>query len=471
MIGGLRLGIVLKEHQLAVVGLAGSRARQVFTLEDQENPAAVLRGELEARRLRVRGAALGLPRSLATVKVLELPAVGGSLSQMVAFELERHVPFPAEDAAFDFLPLPAARGAPQRVLVVACERRTVDRALRMLEEARLAPRSLSVACHDLVSLLGPWGKGKPAVWVHLVGDDAELLFLEGRRLRLSRSVPAADLTGEIGKSLMHLGWEEPAGLWVSGDRAQEVLAGGLAGVGAAPGPPPLSSRARTAVASLGDSANGLTILALAVALAPRHRALNLLPAALRPRQLTWGQWVTAGNLAAAALLGVALLFARGYQVERHLNRINTAIRALDPEVKAVERLMSEVERKRQLLATLKTVEESALRPLPLLRELTELIPPDAWLTTVSFDTKSVEFTGQATAANQLIPLLEGSPRLEKVEFASPVTRGRDKEQFRIKASWETPPKPPAATPPATPAAARPPGPPAARPTARPQGAR
>jgi hypothetical protein len=58
----------------------------------------------------------------------------------------------------------------------------------------------------------------------------------------------------------------------------------------------------------------------------------------------------------------------------------------------------------------------------------------------------VELTGQATAANQLIPLLENSPRLEKVEFASPVTKGRDKEQFRIRASWEVPRK--AAPPPA-----------------------
>ena len=466
MIGGLRLGIVLKDQRLAVVALSGNRARQVFTLEEQENPSAVLRGELEARRLKVRRASLALPRSLATVKLLELPpTVGGSLAQMVAYELERHVPFPAEDAAFDFLPLPSRRGAPQRVLVVACERRTVDRALRLLEEARLAPRSLTVACHDLLSLLGGRAKAKRAVWVHIAGDDAELLFLKGPRLHLSRSVPAnADLTDEIRKSLMHLNWEELAGLWVSGDRAQEVLASGeLAGLGAAPAPPPLSPSARTAVASLGESANGLTVLALAAALAPRHRPLNLLPPALRPRRLTWGQWVTSANVAAAALFGIALLFGQGYQSQRQLNRLNADIRALDPEVKAVERLVADVQKKRQLLATLRTVEESALHPLPLLREMTELIPADAWLTTVSLDTKGLEITGQATAANQLIPLLESSPRLEKVEFASPVTKGRDKEQFRIRASWETPP--------ATPAPAGPPGPPAAPPAARPRGAR
>lgn len=466
MIGGGRLGIVLRDQRLAVVALAGGRVSQVFTLEEQENPAAVLRGELDSRRLRARRVSLGLQRSLATVKVLELPpAVGGSLAQMVAFELERHLPFPAEDAAFDFVPLPSPSGAPQQVLLVACERRTVDRALRLLEEARLAPRSLGVACHDLPALLGAWPRGKRAVWAHLVGEEADLLFLDGPRLRLSRSVPAgagADLADEIRKSLPHLGWDEVGGLWVSGDRAAELLASpDLAAFGAPLTPPPLSSPARKAVTSLGESANGLTLLALAVALGPRHRPVNLLPPAVRPRQLTWGQLVTSVTVAAVALLGIALLFAQSYQSERHLARLNAAVRALDPEVKAVERLQSEGERKRQILATLQSVQDKALHPLPLLRELTDLIPPDAWLTTLSLDPNGVEITGQATAANQLIPLLEGSPRLQNVEFASPVTKGRDKEQFRIKAAWEIPPKAsasgPSAATPASPAAAKPGG--------------
>jgi Fimbrial assembly protein (PilN) len=111
-----------------------------------------------------------------------------------------------------------------------------------------------------------------------------------------------------------------------------------------------------------------------------------------------------------------------------------------------------------------------------LRELTDLLPSDAWLTTISLDNKGVELTGQAAAASGLIPVLENSPRFARVEFASPVTRGRDKEQFRIRAAWETPTAasdsgpggasaavtpPPVAPPP--PAAGAPSAPPAASP--------
>jgi len=114
----------------------------------------------------------------------------------------------------------------------------------------------------------------------------------------------------------------------------------------------------------------------------------------------------------------------------------------------VEKVVQELDRKRQLLATIQSIESTGLRPLPILRELTDLLPPDAWLTMLVLDTKGVELTGQAQAAAALIPVLENSPRLERVEFSSPVTRGRDREQFRIRAAWESgvPPGAPPPTP-------------------------
>src|SRR5262249_58915910 len=128
----------------------------------------------------------------------------------------------------------------------------------------------------------------------------------------------------------------------------------------------------------------------------------------------------------------------------------------DPDVRAVEKVARELEHKRQLVATVEKINASSLQTLAVLRELTEILPSDAWVTYLAFDSKGVELTGQAGAASNLIPLLENSPRLERVEFASPVTRGRDREQFRIRAAWEAPAPPPAAPP----QAAKPPAAPA-----------
>jgi Tfp pilus assembly protein PilN len=147
--------------------------------------------------------------------------------------------------------------------------------------------------------------------------------------------------------------------------------------------------------------------------------------------------MTAGLAAATVVLGILALMAPGWREQRHLSRINAEIARLDPNVKEADRVLRELERKRKLIATADGVEAAAIRPLPVLRDLTELLPNDAWLTTVSLDPKGVELTGAASAASTLIPLLENSPRLERVEFSSPVTRSRDnREQFRIRAAWE-----------------------------------
>jgi len=145
-----------------------------------------------------------------------------------------------------------------------------------------------------------------------------------------------------------------------------------------------------------------------------------------------------GALVATLLLALMAPLAPGFAENRRLARLNREIARIDPDVKAVERVARELEHKRQLVATVGKVGATSLQPLAVLRELTEILPNDAWVTYLAFDAKGVEMTGQAGAASTLIPLLENSPRLERVEFASPVTRGRDREQFRIRAAWEAP---------------------------------
>ena len=89
-----------------------------------------------------------------------------------------------------------------------------------------------------------------------------------------------------------------------------------------------------------------------------------------------------------------------------------------------------------MLTALELVQASRVPALPALRELTETLPAGVWLQSLTMDRQGVELTGQADAASTLIPLLEASPRLERVEFTSPVTKTQNKEQFRIRAAWE-----------------------------------
>jgi Tfp pilus assembly protein PilN len=441
-----KFAIVL--HGERLIAAAVRRDRVETFIVEAEQPATALRAELDARKLSPRKVAVGLPRASVTVKPIELPPVAGAVRDMVRFELERHLPFPADDAPFDFVPLvykaegQALPTEGQRVLVAAAERRLVDAALRLADEARLRPISVTVAAHDLVGLVHADRQGRVA-WVHRTGKIADLLFVVGGTIVLSRAVPAADeslIADEIKRSLTMLRWRTCDAIWISGDveAPGAPTSTALTGLGAPVTAPPYTARARRLLSRNDGPPGGASELAIAVAARRRARPLDLIPDARRPRRLSRTQLATLGTLAATLILVLAALLYPGYRTTRYLASVNTDITEQASEVRAVERVLQEVERKRRLLATIESIGASSVRPLPVLRELTELIPADAWLTALSVDSKGVELTGQAGAASALIPLLENSPQLERVEFASPVTRGREKEQFRIRATWEAP---------------------------------
>src|SRR5262249_48282048 len=259
---------------------------------------------------------------------------------MVAFELERHVPFPPEDIRFDFVRLPGPSKGSLRVLVAACERRTVEGALRLLEEPRLKPKAVSIACHDLVSLLSRRSKTRRALWAHRAGATTDLLCLSQGRVELSRTVPVKDgdeLADEVAATLRLLNWPDVGALWISGDDAPEVLAfSALADFGSAVTVPPFKPMARALIAQLPEEDKGFAMLALAAATGSARPPLNLLPTELRPRTVSMEQVVTIGLVVVTAGLGLALLVGQGYKQHRHAERLSQAIRALDPDVKTVE---------------------------------------------------------------------------------------------------------------------------------------
>jgi Tfp pilus assembly protein PilN len=467
MINRTRFAVVLIGDRLCASIIRGSHV-ETFVVES-EQPAVALRAELDAREASPRSVAIGLPRPAVTVKPIVLPAVGTDTRDMVRFELERHVPFPADDALFDFIALPdedleADEAGGRRVLVAAADRRVVDTALRIAQEAKLRPLSVTVAAHDLLAL-ARLPSGERVVWTHRTGDMIDLLFVSDGSLVMSRTLPAVDdatLATEIRRTFGLVKWQTCDAVWISGDAVAPAVAtaSALADLGSPVTAPAYTPAARRALDATEAGPRGALELAIAVALAPADRPLDLLPAPLRPFRLTQAQKKTAAVAVAAAIVVVVASMVPGYRDGRRLTAVNGDIARLDGEVRVVERMLRELESKRALVSTIDGLNASAIRPLPILRELTELLPNDAWLTLVSLDGKGVELTGQANAASPLIPLLENSPRFEQVEFASPVTRGRDREQFRVRAAWEQR----AAAPPRTAAVVSPPPRPQSTPT-------
>lgn len=438
-----RVGVVIEDEHVAVAAIRKGGRPEYFRLRADGALPRRLAAQLDARRLGTPSIRIGLERNHVMVKAIDVPRTAdGHRRSLVAFELERHVPFASEDTRFDWTPLPGGANGLGRVLVAAAEGRTVDGALHVVGSTRAQPRSITVACHALPILLERGRLPSRAVWIHGRGARTILLFLERGHVRLSRSVPASSgpaLATEIERSLPLAGWTYCETVWVSGDETPEFRSSFRRGsLGVAIAAPPLGKTATRLLRHLPIEERSSALLALAVAAGRRRPPLDLVPAALRARVLSWVQAFTAGMAVAAGGLGLALFLAHGHAQRAQLARLDAEIRRLDPEVKVVEQLSADVQIRRQLVSVLQSIQAGGLRPLPVLKDLTELVPADAWLSAVSMDRQGLEITGQATTASALVPLLEGSPWLERAEFTAPVTRLQGKEHFRLHADWESP---------------------------------
>jgi Tfp pilus assembly protein PilN len=245
-------------------------------------------------------------------------------------------------------------------------------------------------------------------------------------------------------------WTGAEAVWLSGLSGDEAPAWRdqlTTALGVAAVAPPVAASALPLVAQLPADDQGAGLLALAVAAETRSPALNLLPAAVRPWVPSGGQLVAAGMVAVIAALGLSLGLVHVVRTERYLGRLTAETRRLEPEAKAVDALAEELARKQRVLAALASAEEGRVPALPVLRELTETLPPGAWLQALSMDRQGVELAGQADGASALVPLLEASSRLERAELTSPVTKTQSKEQFRVRAAWKAPhPAAPALSP-------------------------
>jgi Tfp pilus assembly protein PilN len=285
-----------------------------------------------------------------------------------------------------------------------------------------------------------------AVWAHRHDGVADLLFLDGRTLLTSRQVAATDpaeLARELRRSLSVVRWRDADAVWLSGlsgDDARGWRDDLTAALGVPVAAPPFAASTLPLVAALPADDQGAGLLALAVAAEIRSPTLNLLPAAARPWAPSRGQLVTAAMVTVVALLGLSVALVHVVRIERYLGRATEEIRRLEPEARAVDGLAEELARKRRVLAALASAEEERVPALPVLRELTEMLPAGAWLQALVMDRQGIELTGQADGASALIPLLEASSRLERAEFTSPVTKTQSKEQFRIRAAWEKAPR-------------------------------
>ncbi len=187
--------------------------------------------------------------------------------------------------------------------------------------------------------------------------------------------------------------------------------------------------------------------------------VNFIPQELRPKKKKNWSLIAGVMLIGLVFLGISSYAISFFVKERfYLAELNERIGALKGRVAEVEQMKEEIGAIEQKIEVVEKIKAGERSKLELLRELTETIPADMWLTRFAYTDqkgkREIDLSGFANAASELIPLLEKSKYFEDVKFKSSIVKDRstEKEKFNVTATVTREQE---AAPPASPPAAEP----------------
>jgi general secretion pathway protein L len=383
---------------------------------------------------------LCLARQELLLNRLVLPAAAReNLRQVLEYEIERVIPLPRDEVFWDYQVRESGGGDGGRlaVLIISVPRRVVTEYVDALEAAGARPKAVVIAA----SALGDYAAfcrgalDAPLGMVVQSGADLEVAVFAERQLVASHAlrggvVPSpAELQQMVRRDLAEV--FHPAQVAVemlyatasSGDGEHGEGSGELLALasGRLDAPPEFFSRPEPVLlpavgAALGAVREGVV-------------DVNLLPEEHRPG-LQEGLFVPIVLLVAAIIL--ALVYGGGVIIRDEMTRRALAreVASLEPQVATVKKQEAEARALQERLDTLTS--DQSRRMIMFMKELTDRLPSDAYLSTFRYRAGRVEIDGFANRASELIQALENSPMFRNVQFTSPTTAGAaGEERFSI----------------------------------------
>ena len=378
------LGIDIKEDGIAIAYLKKSfrnvrlAAHALYSLEKDMQ----LRKKLEIVRERLREfmrenrissvpVFIGIPGELTIFKDIEFPSVvKENLRSTLRYEMEKHVPLPAEDVHFDCQILSESKNR-LKVLLTVAKKSAVTPYLDFSGTLGGKIFCIEPCPTALINFLA-YKSGKNSLFSetdilrHLKTKPAESDF----PAELSGSMPSPELIPAFGLGLRGL-WDTPV-------------------------------------------------------------KINLLPAELRKKPGRAGYYLMLALIAATVLSGLAWGGSHILQQKLALKNLDTEMARLRTELADMDRTRENVEKLEEEADYLNTLGNGRPSASEILRELSQLVPETVWIRELTVSGNEVQMDGYAASASELIPLLEASPLFKDVVFLATITKDKEgKERFRI----------------------------------------
>jgi Tfp pilus assembly protein PilN len=405
--------------------------------------APALNETLAAWKLESCPVSLAISPQLGFFRHASLPrAASENLAQVVAYELDRFLPLPADKLFYGFQVLGETENEIHFTLM-AVPRDQVEACLGLLKEASLRPIAVELAPVAASKVFALSGRTLPASWLllHLEDGAFELTHIQGAKVKAfaqGRNFRGKDLSRAVLAQLddMVAAGPEPQILGLYGRGGADFKVGILKKHGLEvifPNQMPLQGLQP-------DMSLDEVLPAVGAGLSCVGKAalgVNLLPPAERAA-IRLGRFSFTAMLA-LIMVGLVCLWGASALIHTRveLYRTNRQITKLSREAKEVEGLLRESRALAQQMESLRRVGQSPNK-LMVLKTLTQLIPENTWLFNLRLGKQYVNLSGMSTSASELIPLLDKSGLLKKTEFASPIVTDANKfEHFKVKAEFKS----------------------------------
>ena len=387
---------------------SGARVLGGFTIEDfQHQPAAAWGADYAAflgkLGLRHVAATVVLPRHEVIVRQLALPGISGKdLAGAVRFQMDSLHPYSEEDVLSSWTRLQDS----STVLVAIVRAEVIQRYATLFAEAGMKIAGFTCSAAVTYSALRLFG-GKPS---------AEVLAYEtvGNTVEIYGESPS--------KPLFSAAFElEP-------ERAMALAAAELRFEGA-----PVEKELR----ELLNVDPPLPYAAALSSACPRHcLPLNLLPAEQRQTSSPM-IWVPTTALATLVLLAAGATSALpGFENRRYLGDLASEIAKVQPSMAKAAAVDREIELTRKRTILLDSFRARSKADMDVLAEMTKLLAPPVWLTSLELNAQQVAVTGETDQAAPLLKTIDASPQFQSSEFVSPPIRSTTGELFRIRTTRE-----------------------------------
>lgn len=141
---------------------------------------------------------------------------------------------------------------------------------------------------------------------------------------------------------------------------------------------------------------------------------------------------------AILLMGIFYIAAPLNIEKKRLKEIELQINARKEDVKKIESLKKDIDLIKEDMSVIKNFKDGRPMTINIFKELTAVIPQNAWLTRMKISRSGVEIEGYSSSATELIPRLEASKYFKKVEFIAPTFRdaGMKADRFSIRMELE-----------------------------------